>query len=736
MKILYTKYYLIGLLSIWTIIIMLFLIYDYQETVSEVQEVTSNEKIFQTQKDTTRNQYLVNHEKRSYFVFSTLWLLGIIGIWIGFKMFQKQNIFHSEKENDLKRSVEKFKKYFEDNLAIMLLIDPISKRISDANNSAVKFYGYPKEDFLKMTIYDVNLISVEEINKKMKVAIMQKSNHLSFKHKLANNDIRDVEVYASPFEFGEKKIMSIIVHDVTEQKNAEKALINSKKRLLETSKLLETLFDAVPDVIGVHDNDHNVIRYNKAGYDFLNLTREEVVGKKCYQLLGCGQPCDRCATTEVYKTRKPVKFERFDEKLDGWFEVRAYPIFDDNAEVFRVIELLQDITERKQFINELKEAKEKAEESDRLKSSFLTNMSHEIRTPMNAILGFTELLTSDNLKAQSKKEYVKIIQTSGNHLLDIINDIIDISKIDAEQTSLYETDFDLNTLLFEIYQFFQSLITEKGNNQVQLLLNHDKLDIEYPVFTDKKILKQILINLIGNAIKFTDKGSVEFGYEIKNSDTILFKVKDTGIGMTEDELQFVFDRFRQGDETYNRTFGGTGLGLAISKEFVELLGGKIWVESTKDNGSVFYFTLPLVRALKNEQASPTKKQEVDITKKLDGKTILIVEDEEYSLLVLEEHLKPSGVNILKAGDGLHAIQMCVNHKEIDLILMDIQLPKLDGIQATQRIKKINPDLPIIAQTAHALHEEKQKALSMGFSDYLTKPISRKDLFLLVHSYLS
>ncbi|MEN8119139.1 MAG: ATP-binding protein [Bacteroidota bacterium] len=730
----YLNRYLIILLLIWTLLIAIFLIYDFAGITSNVKfnDGLENEQLI---KDTALKQWTVKYQKRSLVLFFLLYTMGVLALLAGFRAFKKQYISDFEKKSILKSSEEKFRRYFEDNMAIMLFVDPITKNIINVNSAAIKFYGYTREEFLKMRIYDVNTVPYEEIDRKMKVAIMQKANHLYFEHKLANGEIRDVEMYASPFLFKDGKMMSVIVHDVTEQKKAENALKSSKIKHQEISKLLETLFDSIPDIIGIQDNKHNVIRYNKAGYDYLNLTYQQVVGKKCYKLIGCDTPCKVCATTLVYNTKKASKVERYDEKLNTWLEIRAYPIFDENGEVFQVIEHLRDITDRKRFIDDLKNAKEKAEESDKLKSSFLANMSHEIRTPMNAILGFAELLNHDTLALDDKKEYVEIIRNSGIHLLDIINDIIDISKIDAKQLDIVETDFDLNILLLEIYQFFQSLIIEKGDKQVPLILHIDKPEVEKSISTDKSRLRQVLINLVGNAIKFTEKGSIELSYEIKNSDTILFSVKDSGIGMTPDELKYVFDRFRQGDETYNRVFGGTGLGLSISKEFVELLGGRIWAESVKGEGSVFYFTLPFKSAVRT-QSNVTEKVEKDKSEKLEGITILIVEDEEYSLLILEELLKQSGVIILTANDGLQAIQSCIDNPEINLVLMDIQLPRLDGLEATRRIKKIKPDLPIIAQTANVLHEDKQRALSAGCNDYLSKPIDSKKLSKMVYKYLA
>ena len=726
-----SKKFLILFLLVWTLIMVVFLSLDYSKYNTELEGI--NVKKDQSQIEIiTLKEALINHQNRSTVLVSLLWLFAVVFFIIGHKISKKHLFAFSEKENELKNSDEKFRQYFDENLAVMLLVDPITKDILSVNNAAINYYGYDKSNFLKLKIYDLNTIPPKLIDEKMKLALAKKSNHLSFNHVLSNKEIKDVEVYASPFSIGNKTVMSVIVHDVTEQKRTERALIKSKNTLQDTSKLLETIFNAVPDIISVVDSDYNILRYNKAGYDFLNLTSEQTIGKKHYELMGCELSDKICATRLVYKTKKLAKIERFDENLNKWYEARAYPILDKNNDVYRVIEFLQDITERKQFIDKLEKSKERAEESDRLKSSFLANMSHEIRTPMNAILGFTELLKSNDLSKQNREHYLKVIQNSGNHLLEVINDIIDISKIDAKQTQLHETDFDLNFLLLEIYQFFQSLLMEKGNNQVTFVLDSKKLVGTNMILTDRTKLKQIFINLIGNAIKFTEKGSIKVEYELQDDTSILFSVADTGIGMTEEELGFVFDRFRQGDETFNRVFGGTGLGLSISKELVEILGGKIWVESNKNKGSVFYFTIPVQNTnTTNNVLIETVKNETDY-KNIEGKTILIVEDDEYSMLILKEFLHPLGAEILTAIDGLEAIQTCINHKEIDLVLMDIQLPKLNGVQASKRIKGISPQLPIIAQTAHALEEDKQDVMSKGFFiDYISKPINNEELLIKV-----
>jgi len=708
------KSFLILLLSAWTLIVGLLFFFDYAETNITSEQITELAEQINNQGESALKQCVAEHRKRSLFMLSLIWVSGLVGLWFGFKAFSKQRDDHLQKKGKLEISEEKFRSYFESNLAIMLLVDPVSKRIKDANNSACHFYKYAKKEFTKMSIYDIIILSPEEIDQKMNAAIMQKANHLSFQHKLADGQIKDVEVYASPFAFKGGKMMSVLVHDVTKRNQAERALIKSREKYEQTSKLLEALFDSIPDVIGVQDIDHSIVRYNKAGYDYLKKSEKQVEGKKCYQLIGQDSPCELCATTEVYKTLKAAKIERYNKERNIWLEIRAYPVLDESGKLFRVIEHIRDITERKKFVDELEKSKERAEESDRLKSAFLANMSHEIRTPMNAILGFTQLLKTSSLNAAKKNEYIGIIQNSGNHLLDIINDIIDISKIDAKQLDIVETNFDLNLFLLEIYQLFQSLIIQKKQSELELILSNEEA-ADIVISSDKTRLRQILLNLIGNSIKFTAEGRVEFGYKVKEQ-SLLFFVKDTGIGMSEKELAFVFDRFRQGDESSNRPFGGTGLGLAISKEFVELLEGKIWAESVKGEGATFYFTIPL----KQKEKEP----------KLENKPQAKLKTKFSNLL------KPYGFNLLTATDGMQAIKACIDKPEIDLVLMDIQLPILDGLQATQRIKKIKANLPIIAQTANAMQEDKEKALSAGCNNYISKPINSDELIQMISEYIS
>lgn len=389
--------------------------------------------------------------------------------------------------------------------------------------------------------------------------------------------------------------------------------------------------------------------------------------------------------------------------------------------------IIIDITERRKYIEALKREKAKAEQSDKLKSSFLANMSHEIRTPMNAIIGFSDLLASDELDEKDRKEYIRHIRNSGELLLNIINDIIDIAKIEAGEVKIIRQDCNINEMLHEAFVTHQDILKRSKKDQyIQLKLSKGT-ENNFLIKSDPFRIKQIVSNLISNAIKFTDYGEINFGYQL-NQGEILFYVKDTGIGMPSDKIEIVFERFRQIEDSSVRNYGGTGLGLSITKNLIELLGGKIWLESEEKKGSVFYFTLPVkdMRFLDGHKPSGALVTE-DYNWK--GKTILIAEDDDSNFKVLKEFLTKTGVELIRAMDGQEAVEIFeTKSAKIDLILMDVHMPRLSGYEATKLIKKKNPEIPIIAQTAYAMSGEKEKSLQLGCNDYISKPLDKKLLF--------
>ncbi len=379
-------------------------------------------------------------------------------------------------------------------------------------------------------------------------------------------------------------------------------------------------------------------------------------------------------------------------------------------------------------------AKEKAEEADRLKSAFLANMSHELRTPMNGIIGFSRLiLESNELDEETKEKYLNIIHKSGYILLDLVNDIIDLSRIEAKQLKLNNTEFKLNDLIDELLSFFLSERDNLEKQHIKILAEKEYSYQDLDIYSDSNRIRQVLYNLLTNALKFTIKGSIKFGYYIELPNIVFF-VKDTGIGLNEQEKIVIFERFRQVDDRSTRRYGGSGIGLSICKGIVENLNGKIWVESEKDKGSTFYFTVPF-----NQTESGTIEKKNSLDHKVytwPDRTILIVEDSKVSYELLTKFLKDAKVHFLHAPDGEQAVKFCKSNDKINLVLMDIQLPIMDGLEATEHIKRLKPELPIIAQTANVMDDDESNIILAGCDDYISKPINRIELLQKIDKYLN
>src|ERR1035437_2993582 len=395
-----------------------------------------------------------------------------------------------------------------------------------------------------------------------------------------------------------------------------------------------------------------------------------------------------------------------------------------------VISSINDITERKQAELELIKAKEKAEESDRLKSAFLTNMSHEIRTPMNGIIGFTELLREPNLTSDEQQDYIQTIQISGARMLNTINNIVDISKIESELITVDIKETNLNEKIEFTYKFFKPEVEIKG---LQFLFKNGLPSKEAIIKTDNEKVYAILTNLVKNAIKFTYDGSIEFGYE-KKGEYLEFFVKGTGVGIPQKQHQMIFERFRQGSESHNRGYEGSGLGLSIAKSYVEMLGGEIWVDSQEGIGSTFYFTIPYnaVSEEKTELITAVFAEHKEV--ELKRLKILIVEDDEISYSLLTRILQKISYEVLHAITGVQAIEACRNNPDLDLVLMDIRMPNMDGNEATRQIRQFNKDVIIIAQTAYGFSSDREKTIEAGCNDYISKPINKTLLYELIINY--
>ena len=413
-----------------------------------------------------------------------------------------------------------------------------------------------------------------------------------------------------------------------------------------------------------------------------------------------------------------------------WFQDVGKIVYKDEGKML-VAGIVSEITERKRIEKQLKEAKLQAEMANNYKNQFLANVSHEIRTPISGMVGFASLLRKEDLDVETKKLYIDIIESSSKQLLNLVNDIIDISRIEAGELKMSKAPCELHKILKETETLFEQLKHARGKQNLKIRLNLSGKDEALFIVTDPDRLKQILINLIGNALKFTETGGVDFGYELEN-DRLKFYVSDTGIGMSEDDLKLVFERFKRTEQAHKK-YEGTGLGLAITKGLLDLLGGDISVHSEVGRGSVFTFTIPYEPA-KPEQVKSRKEQVTD-TGRLRGKKILIAEDEKINRMYLEIILKDLPIQIFWARNGLEAVEIFSENRDINLVLMDIKMPLMDGEEAMQKILAWKPGTRIVAQTANALSSDREKYLESGFVDHISKPIDKKQLIRIMEKWV-
>ncbi len=429
---------------------------------------------------------------------------------------------------------------------------------------------------------------------------------------------------------------------------------------------------------------------------------------------------------------KPVELKFLNSKKEEiLLEVASSPITFKGIPSGQVI--FRDIAERKRMENDLIRAKEKAEESDRLKTAFLENLSHEIRTPLNGIIGFTSLLKIDDISQEDKLNYIQIVEESGLHLLTIIDDLIEVSRIEANQVELHPEEFNLNNLLDELLTFFTESIRFK-ESPVILSLTKTLKDDQSFVSADKARIRQVLFNLLSNAHKFTSIGRIDFGYEKSKKDRIQFYVKDTGIGIPENALQIVFERFRQADESTTRKYGGNGLGLTISKGLVEAMGGKIWLSSRENQGSEIYFEIPL----KTFIAKGKKGSDLVIgnnTYNWKGKKILVAEDELSNFYLLKHILDKTEAEIIHVTSGDEVLDKLSEDHNFDLLLLDIKMPGMDGLMTIKTLRERKILLPVIAQTAYAMSQDRERCLRAGCDEYITKPIRAAELLGKIDVFL-
>ncbi|MEW5844710.1 MAG: PAS domain S-box protein [Bacteroidota bacterium] len=510
------------------------------------------------------------------------------------------------------------------------------------------------------------------------------------------------------------------VKDITQKKKQE-------QELQQQRNLLKSIVDNAPIGIWVVSTD--------GSYPLINPWFSQNIGYGTPEFSMTNEEIEQCRHSDnlALQTDTPIETKEEVTFTDGKkhiLQIFKQKLKSPTGEVFGVLGIATDISERIHYEKALVEALEKAEESDRLKSAFLANMSHEIRTPLNGVIGFAKFLRNfPDTTPQEREKFLGIISNSADHLLTLINDIIDISKIDVGQLTITPEPVNINELIAEVYSFFYNANPDLPKRGIAFNYTTSLADSQAIINADRMRLRQVLTNLVGNALKFTEKGKVEFGYRVNDEDReLLFFVSDTGIGIPKDRQEIIFRRFRQAYTDITKQYGGTGLGLAICKSLIELMGGKIWVDSEPGKGSTFYFTIPMDVAIDDTTKKSMGYQLPDLQKLLSGKTILIAEDDPNCMYFLRTVLKKLEVNILEADNGLTAVEIQKQHPEIAAILMDIKMPIMNGYDAIKKIRAANPNVPIIVQTAHAFSNERAISKALGCNHFITKPIDPNSLY--------
>jgi PAS domain S-box-containing protein len=512
----------------------------------------------------------------------------------------------------------------------------------------------------------------------------------------------------------------------------------------QMDELFRALIENAMDIITIIDDD-GIIHYQTPPVErVLGYKQAELIGMNIMDLLhleDVPKVLEAIKATASAKYSNPEDMQIVEARLrhkDGSWRtlesiIKELPIISSKVSI--VINS-RDVTKRKQAEEELILAKEHAEQSDKMKSAFLANMSHEIRTPINGILGFSELLKEPGLTGERQQEYIRIIEKSGARMLNIINEIVDISKIEANLMKVDITSVNINDKIEFIYDFFKPMVEEKG---MQISFKNTLPANEAIIRTDNEKIYSIITNLVKNSIKYSEVGTIELGY-FRKGEALEFYVKDTGIGIPEDRQSAIFERFIQADITNSMARQGAGLGLAIAKAYVEMLGGKIWVESEEGIGSTFCFTLPYdaVQVEKKKIKKNVLEKDVENHRdlKVSGLKILIAEDDEISEMIISIIIKKYGKEILKARNGKEAVDIIRNNSDIDLIMMDIQMPVMNGYEATRQIRTFNNKVVIIAQTAFALSSDREKSIVAGCNDHITKPINKNELLSLIEKYFT
>jgi hypothetical protein len=501
-------------------------------------------------------------------------------------------------------------------------------------------------------------------------------------------------------------------------------------------KKLSMAVEQSPVSIFITDTAGIIEYVNPKVIEVTGYSLEELIGKTP-NIFSAGLTPKR-VYDKLWKTissGKEWRGEFHNKKKNGefyWELASISPILNEKGVITHYLAIKEDITVHKEMVKDLIIAKVRAEESDRLKSAFLANMSHEIRTPMNGIIGFSDLLKTPNLSGEKQQKYIDIIIKSGDRMLNIIDDIVDISKIESKMIEVQVKETNINEKIDHLYNFFKPQAEAKG---IQLIIHKNLPEKEATIKTDEEKVYAIISNLIKNAIKYSEKGTIEVGYN-RNGECLEFYIKDTGMGIPKDRQKAIFERFIQADIADKMAMQGAGLGLSIAKAYVEMLGGKIWVDSEVGKGSTFYFTIPCNQETKEKNTNQRNIAFEKIDNNFENIKILIVDDDQSSETLLSLIVEEFSSEIFIARNGIEAVEICRNNPDLDLILMDIQMHEMNGYEATHQIRQFNKDVVIIAQTAYGLSPDREKTLNAGCNDYIAKPLKFDALMVLIQKYFN